>query len=82
MQPEMSMMYAISGESFFMFTNYRWICNWGALCHITNNDTGMYDITDIKKLVQYICGNIKATEKGKLHAKVREVDRSKLLCTL
>ena len=33
------------------------------LCHITNSDTGIYDITKIDELVQSILGSIKATKE-------------------
>ena len=45
-------------------------------CHIANNDTDLYDVTEINKLVQGSVGNMSATKKGKLHMKVCQVDGS------
>ena len=49
---ETGMMCTISRESLFMFTKHAWIGDPCASCHITNDDTGMYDITTINKSVQ------------------------------
>ena len=34
-------------DTSYSFTRNTWIGHSGALCHITNDDTGLYDITDI-----------------------------------
>ena len=52
------------------------IRDFGTSCHITINDTSLYDITNIKELVQGSSGSMSATEKGKLHMKVRQVGGS------
>ena len=46
------MMCTINGDRFFLFTKNTWIKDSGASCHITNDDTGLYDITDIDELIQ------------------------------
>ena len=63
---EIVMLCTIDGWTFYSFTKNIWIRNFGASCHITNNDTGLCDITDINKLVQGSLGNISAAEKGKV----------------
>ena len=45
------MMYIIDSEMFFLYTKITWIGDLGISCHITNNDTGLYDITNINKLI-------------------------------
>ena len=44
------MISGIDGETFFLFTKIKWIRGLGALCHITNDDIGLYDVTNINKL--------------------------------
>ena len=39
--------YAYHQWRHIFFTKNTWIRDLGASCHITNNDTGFYDITDI-----------------------------------
>ena len=48
-----------------------------ALCHITNEDISLYDVTKINKLVQGNAGNIPITNKGKLCISVCQVDGTK-----
>ena len=63
---EAGMMCTFIGQSFCFFTKHTWIGDLGASCHITNNDTGMYDVTHIDRLVQGGLGSISATKNGKL----------------
>ena len=42
----------IDGETFHLFMKNTWIGNLGASCHITNDETGLYDVTEINKLVE------------------------------
>ena len=46
----------------------------GASCHVTNDDTGLYDIT-----AQGHSGSMTAAIKGKLHTKACQVDGSEKL---
>ena len=55
-----SMMCSIYSESFLLFTKSMWIGDVGASCHITNNDTGFYDVTNINELVQSFLGCMSA----------------------
>ena len=71
---EAGMMCTIDGDTFFSFTKNTWIGDSGASCHITNNNTGLYDITDIDKSIQGSSSLIHATKKGKLRVKVWQVD--------
>ena len=48
----------------FLFTKITWIGESVALCHITNNDTGLYDVINISKLIQGNSGIIPATKKA------------------
>ena len=60
------MLCTIDGGTFFSFTNNTWIGDSGASCHITNDNTGLYDISDIDKLIQGSSGILLAAKKGKL----------------
>ena len=60
---EMSVRCTINGESLCMFTKNTWMDDSGALCHITNDDTGMYSATKMDKMVQVSLGNMKAMKK-------------------
>ena len=61
---ETGMLFAIDSETFHSFTMNMWITNSGASFHITNNDTGLYDITNINKLVQESSGNMPAAKRA------------------
>ena len=63
---EAGMMCTINGDIFFSFMKNTWIRDSGASCHITNNDTGLYDITNIDKSIQGRSGIMPAMKKGKL----------------
>ena len=58
------MLCTINGETFHSFMKNIWIGDSGAYCHIANDDTGVYDITKVIKLVQGSVGNISATRKA------------------
>ena len=45
------MMFTIDSESFFLLIKNMWIEDSGLSCHITNNDTDLYDVSDANKLV-------------------------------
>ena len=49
---EAGMTCTINGEIFFSFTKNMWIGYLGTLCHISNDDSGLYDVTNINKHVQ------------------------------
>ena len=57
------------GETFHSFAENMWIGNSGASCHITNNDTSLYVVIEINKVVQGSVGNMFTTKKGKLWVK-------------
>ena len=59
-----------------------WSSNSGALCCITNNDTDLYDINEINKLVHGNAGNMSAIKKGNLCMKVCQVDGTEQVCIL
>ena len=79
---ETGMMYTIDGEFFFNFTKSSWISYLATSYHITNNDAGMYDITEIDEPVQGSSSNMKVTKKGKLHLRVNQIDGSEIEHTL
>ena len=54
----------IDGEMFHSFTKNTWIGNSGASCHITNDDTGLYNVTNIKKLLKGSLGNMSIAKKA------------------
>ena len=46
----------------FLFTRNTWIGDYDASCHITNDNTSLFDIIDIDELIQGSSGNISATK--------------------
>ena len=72
----------IDGETFHLLTKNMKISDLDASCHITNYDTGLYDIIEINKSVKGSLGNMFATKKDKLHMKVPQVHGSKRLHVL
>ena len=51
-------------------------------CHITNDDTGIYDITEIDKAMKGSSDSMKEILKRKLNLKVSQVDESGIIHTL
>ena len=76
------MICTINGNTFFSFTKNTWIGDLGASCHITNDDTGLYNINDINELIQGSSSIMPATKKSKLQVKVRQVNRAEQVHTL
>ena len=68
------MLCTVDGETPHLFMKNMWISNSGTLCHTTNDDIGLYNVTNINKLVQGSLGNISATKKAKLCINVCQVD--------
>ena len=60
------MMCTIDGDTFFLFTKNTWIGDSGVSCHITDDDTGLYDITYIDESIQGSSSIMPAMKKGKL----------------
>ena len=60
------MMCTINVDSFYSFTKNTWNGDSGASCHITNNDTNMFDVTDINESIQGSSSIMPTTKKGKL----------------
>ena len=56
------MMCTIDDDKFL----YAWIGDSGASCHMTNCNTGLYNITDINKSIQGSSGIMPAMKKSKL----------------
>ena len=79
---EAGMMCTIDGDTFFSFTKNTWIGDSGASCHITNNDTGLYDIIDFDESTQGSSSIMPATKTGKLQVKVWQVDETEQVHTL
>ena len=55
---------------FFSFTKNTWMGDSGALCHITNDDTGLLDIIDINELIQRGSVIMPAMKKGELYVNI------------
>ena len=66
---EACMMCTINGDT-FSFTKNTQIRDSGASCHITNDDTILFDITIIIKLIQGSSRNMLATKKCKLYINI------------
>ena len=76
------MMCSIDGNTFFSLTKNSWIRDSGALCHITNNDNGMYDIVNIDESIQVCSGIMPTMKKGKLPVMVHQVNGEEQVHTL
>ena len=59
-------MCTIKGDTFFLFIKNTLIGESGASCHITNDETSMYNITDIDESIQGSSGIMPAMKKCKL----------------
>ena len=70
------------GDTFSPFTKNTWIGDPGALCHITNNYTILFDVIDINKLIQGSSGIMPAAKKDKLHVNIQQVVRTEWIHTL
>ena len=79
---EAGMMCTIDGKTFFMFTKNTWIGDLGSSCHITNDNTGHYDIIDIDELIQASSSLMPAMKKGKLQVIVCQVSAEEQVHTL
>ena len=68
------MMSTINDDTFHLSIMNIWSGESGVSCHFTNNDKGMYGITDIDESIQVSSSIMPATKNGKLHVNVRQVD--------
>ena len=75
-------MCTIDGDTFYSLMRITWIRDSGASCHITNNDTGMYDITDINESIQGSSSIMPTTKKSKLCVNVCQVNQAEWVHTL
>ena len=71
---KVSMKYMIGSDTFFGES--------GLLCYITNNDTSMYNVTDIDESMQGSPSTMPAIKKGKQHVDVWQLDGTKCVYTL
>ena len=55
----------IGRQSFYTFTKNSLIGNLGVSCHITNDETGLYNVSNIDKLVSKSMGSVSITNKEK-----------------
>ena len=54
-----------------------WLCDTGAICHLTNDPRGLYNIIKINETARIGDGNgLQITKKGKLDMKVEQNDGS------
>ena len=81
-QPSAGMMCTINGNKFFLFTKNTRIRDLGTSCHITNDDTGLYNIININESIQGSSGIMPAMTKGKLQVIVHQVNRTEQSHTL
>ena len=63
---EAGMMCTIERDTFYLFTKNTSIGGSSALCHITNDNTGLFDVIDINELIQGSFTIMPTTKKGKL----------------
>ena len=59
-------MCTIDGDTFFSFTKNTCIGDSVTSCNITNDDIGLYDITEIDESIQGSSGIMPAIKTGKL----------------
>ena len=52
------------------------------LCHITNNDTSVFKVTEIHKSIQESSGSMSAIKKGKICQNIGQVDGTEWIHTL
>ena len=74
MPTEAGMLYTIDRKTFHLFTKNKWIEDSGASCHITKDETSLFDVTEINKSVQGSLGSIPVTKNRKLHMNIWQVD--------
>ena len=79
---EASMLCTMGRETFQMFTKNTWIGDSLISCHITNNDTHLFNITVINESVQGSLGSMPAIRKRKFCIKVHQVDDTEWVHTL
>ena len=79
---EAGTMCTINGNTLFLFTKNTWIGDSGASCHITNNNTGLYNVTNIDESIQGSSSIIPPTKKGKLQVNIWQVNRAEQVHTL
>ena len=60
------MVFMIGRETFHMFMENTWITDSGTSCYITNDDTGLFEATEIQELIQGSLDSMLTTKKGKL----------------
>ena len=60
---EAAMISYIDGETFALFMENMWISDSGTFCHITNNNTSLFQVTKISKSIQSSSGNMPATKR-------------------
>ena len=63
---ETGMICTIDDDTFFSFMKNTLIRDSGASCHISKNNTGLCDVTDINESIQGSSGIMPATKKCKL----------------
>ena len=79
------MMCTIDGDTFYSFTRNTWIRDSGTSCHIINDDTGLFEVTDINELIQGSSSIMPTTNKGKVCFHVCQVNRTEqvhVLCPM
>ena len=64
---EADMLCMIDGDTIFSFMKNTSIGDFGASCHITNNNTCMFNVININEWIQCSSSIMLAMKKGKLH---------------
>ena len=70
---EAGMMCTVNRETFYIFTKNTLISNSVTLCHITNNNMELYDVTKMNMLVQGSSDS--RSMENLLHMRMRQVVR-------
>ena len=73
---EAVMLCTIDGDIFYLFTKNTWHGDSKVSCHITYNDTHLFNDIDIDKSIQESFGNMPAIKKRKLCIIMQQVDRT------
>ena len=82
MPTEAGMLCTMNGDTFYSFTKNAGSGDSGALHQITNDNTCLFDIININKLIEGSSRNMPATQKGKLCINIQQVDGTEWVHTI
>ncbi len=70
-------------ESYDKLSKNTWLCDSGATCHLTNDDSGLYDVQEVNEVAVIGDGKgLNISKKGKIDVLVQQKDGSECTLTL